>query len=294
MIWLLISCACAFYAGLFPAIESALHAQPQRKRLPRTLTGLLVAQTSFTLLAWVAALRAAQTWDVPWPTLLASLWTFAWIVLWAEGAARRWGLSLDEAALDRRQVLVLPGLGLVSPLTSILSWVIQMGPAQAAQQWSAGRQWGALLATAQQATQGEAPVFAAAQRTLRSEGQGLRPWMRPGLERVPAESRVAAARAVLARSPDTLALLERQDAAPLLLFGTRLVHQAADVPVEKLGVELPMLDPDLDLAEAFQLLRGGGPPFALVGQNGHCEGLLDFEFALSLMLQFEPDPAHVR
>ena len=96
------------------------------------------------------------------------------------------------------------------------------------------------------------------------------------------------ARHLLAESRDGLLLVERPEGPPALLTGAALVNAPAGTPPVSLGVELPVLSPDLDLAQAFGTLRRLDAPRALVGRPGAWLGLFDLEEALGHLLAPEP------
>ncbi|TAH36337.1 MAG: DUF21 domain-containing protein [Planctomycetota bacterium] len=151
-------------------------------------------------------------------------------------------------------------------------------------------QLAAILAEGRRAPEAQAPVLAAAGRVLDAKGRGLRPFLRRDLPVLPADASRETAVAVLSEAPDGLALLVAPGRMPRLLQAARLAVLAA-APAEA-AEELPVLDPELDLAAALARLRQLATPRALVGRPGAWEGICDLEYVLGLLLAAQAqDPA---
>lgn len=249
------------------------------------LTMLLVGNNlaNYLVMSAGVSLLAALAW--PQPEFLATLLLTPLTFVLGEVGPKQRVLQQPLTSLLR----LTPVLAGMRVLLAPVVWPLSVGSRALSHDPSEGlagrRHLAALLMEGTGERGGQAPIMQAALRALESEGKGLRLWMRRDLPVLPPQTSLALARAELARSKDTVAVLERKGRAPAILFGTRLVHQAASVPVESLAVEVPTLGVDLDLSDALAKLRDQGVSFALVGEAGAWEGVFDLEYALSLLLR---------
>lgn len=256
------------------------------------LTLLLVGNNVANYLTISAGVALLAAWAVPQPEFVATLILTPVTFLLGEVGPKQFVLSNPQGLLLR----VTPVLALLRvvllPFTVVIGALGRLVAREDAEAVTGRRHLAALLLEGGRGAHGEAPVLQAALRALESEGKGLRPFLRTDLPLLYAGIPLPDARVALARTMDTLALLERRGKLPGLLLGTRLVHEAPTVPLESLAMDLPLLSPELDLADALAQLRSEGVSFALVGTDQHLDGILDLEHALSLLLLPEIRPTH--
>ena len=257
------------------------------------LTMLLIGNNVANYLTVSAGVALLAAWTVPQPELIATLVLTPVTFLLGEVGPKQFVLHNPLGILLRVTPLLVVQRVLLAPLTFLIGVLGKLLAREDAEAIAGRRHLAALLLEGGRAGHGEAPVLQAALRALESEGRGLGPFLRTDLPLLYAGMPLSDARVALARPSDTLALLERRGRLPGLLLGTRLVHEAPTVPLEPLAVDLPLLSPELDLADALAQLRAEGVSFALVGTEQAWDGVLDLEHALSLLLRPEIRSAHV-
>ena len=256
------------------------------------LTMLLVGNNVANYLTISAGVALLAAWTVPQPEFVATLILTPITFLLGEVGPKQFVLHNPLGILTRvTPVLALMRIVLL-PFTVIVGAIGRLVAREDAEAATGRRHLAALLLEGGRGAHGEAPVLQAALRALESEGKGLRPFLRSDLPLLYAGIPLPDARVALARTTDTLALLERRGKLPGLLLGTRLVHESPAVALEPLAVDLPLLDPGLDLADALAQLRAEETSFALVGTEQTLDGILDLEHALSLLLRPEIRPTH--
>lgn len=256
------------------------------------LTMLLVGNNVANYLTISAGVALLAAWSVPQPELVATLALTPITFLLGEVGPKQFVLHHPLGILTRVTPVLALLRVLLAPFTLFVGLIGRVLAREDAEAVTGRRHLAALLLEGGRGEHGEAPVLQAALRALESEGKGLRPFLRTDLPVLYAGIPLSDARVALARTTDTLALLERRGKLPGLLLGTRLVHEAPTVPVEPIAVDLPLLDPGLDLADALAQLRAEGISFALVGTEQAWDGVLDLEHALSLLLRPEIRPTH--
>lgn len=256
------------------------------------LTMLLVGNNVANYLTVSAGVSLLALASVPQPELVATLALTPLTFVFGEVGPKQFVLHNPLGVLLRVTPVLAFFRVLLAPLTFIIGMLGQLLARSDADAVAGRRHLAALLLEGTRAGHNEAPVLQAALRALESEGKGLTPWLRTDLPLLYAGIPMAEARNTLARSADTLALLERRGAMPGLLLGTRLVHCAPTQAIEPLAVNLPLLSPELDLADALAQLRAEGVSFALVGTEQAWDGVLDLEHALSLLLRPEIRSSH--
>lgn len=251
---------------------------------------LLVGNNLANNLAVASAVGMLAGWGMSSPELWATVLLTPIVFLFGEVGPKQFVLGDPQRSL----LWATPLLGLfrlvLLPVTYPVGVIAGLLNREDSQAVIGRRHLAALLLEGGRATHGEAPVLRAALRALESQGKGLRPYLRTDFPLLAPSLSGAAARAMLAQSRDTLGLVDRSGQAPGLLLGTRLVHLPAAQNIAEVAIDLPRFHPDLDLAEALVRLRSHGASFALVGEAGKYEGVLDLEFTLSLLLASDSHP----
>lgn len=248
------------------------------------LTMLLVGNNAANYLTISAGVALLVEWSVPQPELAATIALTPLTFVLGEVGPKQSVLHHPLGMLLRFTPVLVVMRVVLAPVTVVLGTLGRVLARADADAVAGRRHLAALLLEGTRTGDGQAAVLQAALRALESEGQGLRPWLRTDMPLLHATITLPEARARLARTRDTLALLERRPGLPMLLLGTRLVHEAPTVPLLSLAVELPRLDVSLDLADALAHLRAEGVSFALVSDEQDLVGVLDLEHALSLLL----------
>ena len=251
---------------------------------------LLVGNNLANNLAVAAAVGLLASWGMANPELWSTLLLTPIVFLFGEVGPKQFVLGDPQRSL----LHATPFLGicriLLLPVTYPVGLIANLLNREDSQAVIGRRHLTALLLEGGRSDHGEAPVLVAALRALESQGKGLCPFLRTDFPLMSPRLSGAAARATLAQTKDTLGLVDRIGQAPGLLLGTRLVHAPASQSIAEIAFDLPRFSPDLDLAEALVRLRSHGASFALVGETGKYEGVLDLEFTLSLLLPSETHP----
>jgi CBS domain containing-hemolysin-like protein len=276
------------------AVSSRLAALLMRITRPphAFLTMLLVGNNVANYLTVSAGVAFLALVSVPQPELVATIALTPVTFVLGEVGPKQFVLHNPLGIMLRVTPLLAILRVIFAPLTFLIGALGRLLAREDADAVAGRRHLAALLLEGTRAGHNEAPVLQAALRALESEGKGLSPWLRTDLPVLYAGIPLPDARVALARTSDTLALLERRGKLPGLLLGSRLVHGASSTPVEPLAVDLPLLAPDLDLSDALAQLRAKGISFALVGTERAWDGVLDLEHALSLLLRPEIRSSH--
>lgn len=251
---------------------------------------LLVGNNLANNLAVAASVGLLAGWGMDKPELWATLLLTPVVFLFGEVGPKQFVLGDPQRSLLR----ATPFLGLfriaLLPVTFPVGVIANLLNREDSQAVIGRHHLTALLLEGGGADHGEAAVLRAALRALESQGKGLRPFLRTDFPLLSPGLTGAAARAILAQTHDTLGLVDRVGKAPALLLGTRMVHMPAGQSLSDVAVDLPLLPMNLDLAEALVRLRSEGASFALVGEAGKYEGVLDLEFTLSLLMSSDWHP----
>jgi cyclin M-like protein len=256
------------------------------------LTMLLVGNNLANNLAVSASIALLVDLQISRPELWAPLLLTPVVFLFGEVGPKQFVLGDPLRSLLRITPVLAIFRVLLLPVTLPVGLIGRLLSREDVQAVAGRRHLAALLTEGGRSDHGEAPVMVAALRALESQGKGLRPYMRADFPLLYARIPLGDARAILAQTPDTLALIERPGRQPALVLGTRLVHQPAAAATVDLALDLPLLSPDLDLADALDEMHRLGVPFALIGQGTTLEGVLDLEYTLSLLLHHESNVTH--
>lgn len=187
----------------------------------------------------------------------------------------------------RRTVSVAPFLALArvvlapitAPLVALTHW---LNPEE--EDALARHQLTAFLYEGRHGLKRDAEVLAGARRVVESRGRGLQSFLDRRAPLLPATTDRQGVEEALRAAAGGSALVERWGAPPALCRSVDLVRAPDEAPLEDLLHELPVLQPEMDLADAFGNLRQLGASRALVGRPGAWEGLFDLEHALGLLL----------
>jgi hypothetical protein len=253
---------------------------------------LLVGNNVATNLAVAASIAFLADRGAQNPELWATLLLTPIVFLFGEVGPKQFVLGDPIRSLLRATPFLIVFRLLLLPVTYPVGLLAGLLNREDSHAVIGRRHLAALLLEGGRRVHGEAPVMVAAFRALESQGKGLRPFLRTDFPLLSPNSSASVARAALAQTPDTLGLLDRLDKAPGLLLGTRLVHLPANARLSEVAIDLPQLRIEMDLAEALVEMRGSGASFALVGQDGRFEGILDLEFTLSLLLPSDTNTSH--
>ncbi len=257
------------------------------------LTMLLVGNNVANDLAVFAGVSLVAAAGIEQPEIWATLMLTPLVFLFGEVAPKQIVLG------DPLRLLLgaTPLLGLfrllLLPVTAPIVGLAHLFSREDAEAIAGRRHLAALLLEGgRHPSSGTAPVLVAALRALQSQGKGLQPFLRRDLPLLYANIPLADARIAIAHTRDALALLDRPGRPPGLLLGTHLVLAEPGTAPSALALDLPVLPPDLDLAEALTELRDLGRSFALVGEVGEVDSVLDLEYALSLLLSRDAGVTH--
>ncbi len=251
---------------------------------------LLVGNNLANNLAVAAAVGLMASWGMSTPEFWATVLLTPIVFLFGEVGPKQFVLGDPQRSLLWATPFLAACRLLLLPVTFPVGLIARLLNREDSQAVIGRRHLAALLLEGGRADHGEAPVLLAALRALESQGKGLQPFVRTDFPLLSPGISAAEARATLAQTRDTLGLIDRVDRPPGLLLGTRLVHLPASQHIDEVAVDLPQLSPELDLAEALVQMRSHGASFALVGDPGKYEGVLDLEFTLSLLLPSETHP----
>jgi hypothetical protein len=246
------------------------------------LATLLVANNLANDLVVQAAIRLLEAAEIDRAEGIAALLLTPLMFLLCDVLPKAWFAHHAEEGMP---VVALPLLALrvlLLPLTLPLQALARLIEGRREESAVLGRQeWAALLREGQRAHPGDARVMGAALRALESRGAGLRPFLRPGVPLAPAHATRDDAVRLLHESGLGFVLLARANGAPALLTGSRLLFADSSQPLDAVALPLLPLEPRLDLAGALARMRAAGLGLAWV--SGPQGGLLDLEYALSLL-----------
>ncbi len=309
-LWLILLCAGALSA-LCSGAETGIYAlnplklQHRARRSAATaallralrspgglLATLLVTNTLANDLVVQAAIRLFEDADFAHAELLAALVLTPLMFVFGDVLPKQWFAQHAEAWMPLFAAPLLLLRLLLLPVTLPLQGLARIFEGRREEAAVLGRQeWAALLREGQRTHPGDARVMGAALRALESRGAGLRAFLRPAVPLAPPHASREDALRLLADGGLGFVLLARPGAHPALLTGTRLLHADAAAQPPDLATPLLALEPGLDLAGAFQRMRASG--LALAWVPGPAGGMLDLEYALSLLAASTPrSPAH--